>query len=427
MSKFIVAKITEVIPIEGADNIQAARVCGEAVVVSKTAKVGDEGIFFPVDSQVSEEYAHNNNLFRHSTFNKDNTKAGFFEDNRRVKAVTLRKVKSCGYFATLDSLDYVGKFDYAVGQTFDEVNGHPICNKYISKATQDAINRAAKSGVKLKKLAETPHFVKHVDSSQFKHNAHLIPKGALLSYHSKKHGTSGRSGITKEIITLPKWKQFVNKIVPMFPTENWKHIVGSRNVVLTNPEKESFHGSEGFRFEVAKQIQPFLKNGETAFYEIVGFVNGSSIMPSHDINTLKDKAYTKKYGNEIKYKYGCAEHEYKFHIYRLTFQTQDGENVDYSQKQLEAWCAQRNLPCTLEVSPQEVYDGDLEKLVAKVEALTERLEVLSEDFTDPTHLSEGIIIRVDYDGITPKFMKSKNFCFRVCEGHETALNIEDAS
>src|ERR1700741_2298650 len=104
MSKAIISKVTEVMPIEGADNIQAARVCGEAVVVSKSVQVGDIGIFFPVDCQVSEDYARVNNLYRHSHLNADNTKTGFFEDNRRVKAVTLRKVKSCGYFAPLDSL-----------------------------------------------------------------------------------------------------------------------------------------------------------------------------------------------------------------------------------------------------------------------------------------------------------------------------------
>lgn len=426
----IIARVTETIPIPGADNIHIAKVLGENVIVSKDVEVGYVGVLFPAEVQLSEEYCRVNNLFRHAHLNADPNKTGFFDDNRRVRAQPFLKVKSEAYFAGLESLDYIIKdaienAELEIGVSFDTWYGRPICCKYISQATRDAIAKAGKTK-QVKKKAETPYFLKHVDTAQFKHSAHMIPKGALLTFQSKRHGTSGRSGITKVVVEHQGWKKFVNKLLPdFFPTETWKHIVGSRNVVLSDPDKVSFHGSEGFRFQVAAEIEPYLEKGMTAFYEIVGHVNGKPIMPQHSIKALKDKSFTKKYGDVITYNYGCKEHEYRFHIYRLTYLTESGKNVDFSQQQLEAWCKDRNLPYTLEVSLPEIYDGDIEKLAAKVEYLTERPDLLTEDFTDPSHISEGIIIRVDDGSLQPWFLKSKSFAFRALEGLCEVCDPED--
>lgn len=423
MSRAIIAQITQVIQIPNAEKIQIGVVLGEQVIISKDIEVGDIGVFFPTETQLSEDYCKENSLFRHSHFNKDNTKAGFFEDNRKVKALKLLKVKSEGYFAPLDSLHYTGVTEFKLLDTFDELDGKKICCKYINEATRKAI--ANKNQPKQAKKNYAIHFEKHQETAQFKHQASLIPVGALLSYHSKRHGTSGRSGIVKVEIDLPKWKQIINKIYPIFPTTKFDHIVGSRNVVLMTPEKVGHHGKEEFRFSVANEIRPYLDKNMVAYYEIVGFVNSASIMPSHDVKAMKDKAYTKKYGDKIVYSYTCKEHEFKYHIYRLTYITEDGKNVDFSQKQLEQWCQDRNLPHTLEVSPQELYDGDVDKLMKKVELLTERPEYLTEDFIDPTHISEGIIIRVDVGKMQPYFLKSKSFAFRCLEGLAEALDPED--
>lgn len=430
MSKAIVAAVTAVMEIPGADKIQVAVVLGEQVIVSKDVGVGYVGVFFPVDTQLSEEYCYENNLSRHGAENKNPEKLGFFDSNRRVRAARFLKVKSEGYFAGLESLSYVvdNIIPNELGQTFDEIGKYKICNKYLSQATRDAIEKAGKTGQKMAKKDFAPLFKKHVESKQFKHEAHMIPVGALLSFHSKRHGTSGRSGITRVAIDLPRWKEIFNaKIMNIFPTEEWKHVVGSRNVTFkpTDEVREHHHGSDSFRHDVAKQIEPFLENGMTAFYEIVGSVNGKSIMPRHDIKSLKDRAYDKKYGESVTYSYGCKEHEYKWHIYRLTHMTANGDSVDFSQKQMEVFCEANNLPYTLEVSSQEIYDGDIEKLSKKVEYLTERPDVLTEDFTDPAHLSEGIIIRIDHGGMQPKFLKSKSFAFRCCEGQTEALDPED--
>lgn len=427
MSKAIVAKITEVIKIEGADNIQAARVCGESVVVSKSAKVGDVGIFFPTDCQVSHEYAHENNLYRHSTLNKDNTKTGFFEDNRRVKAVTLRKVRSCGYFATFESLAYlpdrVDGLTNMIGFQFNELHGKQICCKYVSEATKEAI--AKQNRPKMAKKIATPFFDKHVDSAQFKHAASMIPVGALIHFHAKVHGTSHRSGLTKVVLELPKWKKFVNKYLPVFETEKWDYVVGTRNVILTTNEKTGFHGSEQFRFDVAEMLKPFMVKGMTIYGEIAGYANGKPIMAVHQSADTKDKSFQKKYGKDIVYKYGCAEHEYRFHVYRITQLNHDGVNVDYSEAQLEQWCKDRGILGPVNVREPLVYNGDVEYLTKVVDILTERNEILGRDYIDETHPGEGIILRIDTGKMQPYFLKSKAHFFRVMEGMCEAVDTED--
>lgn len=426
MHKAIVAKIDRVIEIEGANTIQEAVVLGEHVVVSKTWKEGDIGIFFPVDLQLSEEYCKANNLFRDSTKNIDETKKGFFESNRRIRAQPFMKIRSCGLFMPFDSLSLLETTEalnnlYVLGYTFDTLStGIKICEKYISEQAKVSIGNR---NVKAVKQSVFPFFQKHVDTEQFRHFAERIPTGALLSFHSKQHGTSGRWSKQKRVVELSKWKKAINKIIPLFKTEgDYELVVGTRNVVLESPERVGFHGKEEYRYEIGRMLYPYMEDGMTIYGEILGFVDGKPIMPDGDVSMLKDKKYTKKYGEKVAYSYGCKQHEYKFFIYRITRLTHSGMNIDMSQKELEKWCQDRGFEHTYEVFPQLVYGGNVEALRELVESLTERPECLTEDFQYPNQISEGIIIRVDNGKPNPDFYKSKSYAFRVME---TGLEVND--
>ena len=93
---------------------------------------------------------------------------------------------------------------------------------------------------------------------------------------------------------------------------------------------------------------------------------------------LKDKAFQKKYGDTVTYKYGALEGEAKFHIYRITLTTEDGSCIDYTQPQLVQWCKDRGLDPAYDVVEPFIYNGDEEALRTLVEQLTERPEVLTE-------------------------------------------------
>lgn len=422
MHKAIIAKIDKVEEIVGANTIQIGYVLGERVVLSKDWGVGDIGILFPEGLQLSEDFCHHNNLYRDSSKNVDTTKKGFFENTRRVRSQPFMKVKSDAFFVGLSSISYCGGFIdiNTLGHQFDEINGHKICEKYVSEQAKFA---KANSQQKKVKLNLVPDFHKHVDTEQFKHYVGAIPKGALIGIHSKKHGSSHRQGYLPVTIQLPLWKRLVNKVINIFPTSEYQHVVGTRNCILDNGDKEGHHGKEQWRFDVAKQIEPHLTKGMCIYGEIVGFVNGKPIMPNGDIKALKDKAYLKKYGETNVYAYGCKEHEFKFHIYRITLQCGQ-EVIDFTDMQLKHWCNSRGFTPTLDVCEPFVYDGDQEALIKKVEYLTERPDCLTEDYTDPSHISEGVILRCDYGGLTPKFYKSKSYHFRVLEGMVEAPDEE---
>lgn len=429
----IVARVTETVEIPNADKVHVAVVLGEFCVTSKNVQKGDIGILFPEGLQLSEEYVFENSLSRRVDNNKDKNKTGFFEENRRVRAQPFLKVRSTALFMPLESVNYTGAlhavegaYSLPVGTQFDELNGHKICQKYMNEKT---LRAARQGGAKAVKKAVAPAFLEHVETAQFKHVASTIVPGSLLYFHSKKHGTSGRTAHTRVMQSLPLWKRLINKVIAVFPEYKWDFVTGTRRVVLKTPDAQGFHGAETFRYEITERLKPVLPKGTTVYYEIVGFVNGGSIMPKHSVAALKDKAFTKKYGDEVVYKYGCQEGEYKFHIYRVTMETQNGEIIDLSQKQLERFCEERDLPYTLEVHPPMVYNGDEMQLRSLVDTLTERADCLTEDWEDAGHVSEGIIIRIENNGFVPQFVKSKSYAFRVMEGIASVneVDMEDAS
>jgi hypothetical protein len=430
--KAIIAKIDRVTPIPNADRIHLATVLGESVIVSKDWDVGKVGVLFVAGTQLSEVFTSNNNLFRDAEKNVDKSKKGFFETSRRVRCQPMLGVKSEAFFADLASLEFTGDVStLKVGDSFEELNGVKVCNKYLNEKTLRAIGNA---NTKARKKDATPLFKEHIETCQFKQGILAIQKGDLVSIQAKVHGTSQRVAYTKVLNALPTWKEKVNQTLnkfglnSLFAESRMDYVVGTRRVVLSEP-KEGFHGSEQFRYDILDQLKPYLSKGMTLYLEVAGYANGKPIMATHSTKDLKNKELQKKYGDVVTYKYGCKEHQNRVHVYRITLTTDDGTDIDFTQKQLVDWCNARGILPALDVVEPFVFDGDYDALSAKVEALTERPEVLGEDFIDPTHLSEGVIVRVDRGTTTPLFLKSKNFYFKVMEGiaSEKEVDMEDAS
>ena len=59
-----VVKVTELRKHSNADRLQVATFFGNDTIVDLSVKVGDIGVYFPVDLQLSEEYCAKNNLVR---------------------------------------------------------------------------------------------------------------------------------------------------------------------------------------------------------------------------------------------------------------------------------------------------------------------------------------------------------------------------
>jgi len=71
-----VVAIQNVIPLENCDNVVHTSIMGNLVIVSKDIKIGELGLFFPVECQLSKEYLSANNLYRNQLMNVDTTQKG---------------------------------------------------------------------------------------------------------------------------------------------------------------------------------------------------------------------------------------------------------------------------------------------------------------------------------------------------------------
>lgn len=72
-----VVAIKAVNKLENCDNVVGTPIFGFQAIVGKETQVGDLGIVFPAECQLSLEYAAANCLHRHSELNQDTTKTGY--------------------------------------------------------------------------------------------------------------------------------------------------------------------------------------------------------------------------------------------------------------------------------------------------------------------------------------------------------------
>jgi len=188
-----VVEIKTIVPLDNCDNIVHTIIMGNKVITSKETKIGDIGIYFPVECQLSEEYLKLNNLYNKPELNIDNTKKGYFDLNGRVRCQRLRSNPSEGLFMPLDSLSGLGIDikELNIGDIFDELNNVPICSKYVIKKTQGTGmgNNTNSKVPKVSKLIDN-QFKFHLDTAQLFRNTHRIHPNDLIQCSYKIHGTS---------------------------------------------------------------------------------------------------------------------------------------------------------------------------------------------------------------------------------------------
>lgn len=447
MSEIFVSKIIALTPIKNRDFIQSATVMGENVIVSIDSKVGDVGLFIQPETRLSVAFCHHNNLHRHKELNKDTTKAGYLEDNRKVNAITLNKVQSGGLFVPMTSLDYLGEGSIKglkVGDSFDKRCGEEICRKYISAQTAKAMKNKQGKGKKKAKWYElaggsvqAPDFAEHMSTKHFKYSVDPtgssycgIANGCQITISNKVHGTSARYSNTKVVVKPGGIKGLINKYFPTFykPTEEYQYLMGTRRVVkFKGKDDNGYHGSEEFRYAWLELLKPHLDRGLTVYGEIAGYAGESLIMATHKTSKIGDKKLRKKYGESMDYTYGCAKGKNRFHVYRITWTDPvTGKVAEFSQKHVDDWCEENGF---LSGHHYEsfVFDGDIKSLYDMVMEHTERKEFNGSDPIDPSHLTEGVVVRIDSPepGIGVRFLKSKQFAFCEMESHASASGVVD--
>ena len=343
----IVVEIKTLVPLEKCDNVQGAIIMGNQVVVSKDVKVGDIGLYFPLECALSKEYLSNNNLYRKPELNADPNQKGYFEESGRIRCVRFRGHKSEGLFMPKESviafLKVGDKID--IGDTFDELNEIPICSKYVVKTNitpGQPGNKKTRDTKKYESKLVENQFRFHQDTSMLYRNLHRIEPNSLISCTYKLHGTSGISSyvLCKQPITkLSKFKEwcweFTNKIENLFRSSKYHfrlddtkydYIYSSRKVIKNeelNPNAQHFYNEDIWRI-AHNEVKDFLQKGMTFYYEIVGFLpNGGSIQKDYD--------------------YGCEPTKHAVYIYRITSTNVDGKVIEFSAKQVQDFCKKNGL------------------------------------------------------------------------------------
>jgi hypothetical protein len=389
-----VVKIKSIIDLPNCDNVVATPIFGFQAIVNKTTKVGDLGIVFPVETQLSEDYAAYNSLYRHVDKNSDPKQAGYLEDNRRIRAVKFRGHRSDCLFMPLTSVVFTGVDikDLKEGDEFDVLNGYEICNKYTVPVKEFRGQKPIDRGFQ---RVEPKHLPEHLDSSNFFKFSDQISKDTDIIVTQKLHGTSIR--IANTIVS--RKPTLIDRIAKFFRAHiqqtEFDYVFGSRKVIkdVNNPHQNHFYEEDIWSHEGAK-LQGILPQNYIAYGELIGWTS---------INTPIQKNYT----------YKIPQGKCELYIYRIAIVNAQGVITDLSWDQVKEFCISYGLKHV-----PELWRGKMKKFDA-----TKYLDIRFADsykncleLDDPKLVDEGVCVRVDK--LTPLILKAKSPIFLQ---HETAL------
>lgn len=401
-------------------------------------------VYFPALSQINNDFLSYANLYRHKELNKDPEQSGMFEDNGRVKAIKLRGEISEGFILPITVFE-----NYIISVTnkelkdvkedieFDAVEHEGkefwISKKYVAKRQYSQGSRSSSVKIRYKvpkrldRIRED-QFRFHYSTVVIKKCPHIINPESLIQMSYKVHGTSGISAyvLCHQPLT---WKQKVAKWLTGESFDKYDYIYSSRTVIKNkyyNPEVGPGYYSEDIWAEADKIVRPKLIRGQTAYYEILGFLpNGSYIQKGYDYGCVPPKEgepYT-------------HEKHFKVRIYRVTSTNVDGKVFEYTPRQVQQWCALVGL-----TPVEECYYGKAGDLYPDLDTTTHWsenfIERLSNDERfymekDSPHCQnkvphEGLVIKIE-NGLSQAF---KLKCFRFLNKEQELLdkgeaNIED--
>lgn len=392
-----VIRVKELHKLEGLDNLVALNMFGFQALVSKDTQIGDLGILFTSEVQLSEKYASENNLFRHSEKNKFNERKGFLEDTVRVRSIRLKKHVSSALFMPISSLDYLGEVDLKEGDCFNSIDGVEICRKYIIKQHNSLMGSKSPSNRTLRKSRiEAKLMPEHYSTSHWLRNHHLVDDETEVVLTVKKHGTSVRLSHQLCDRKLSKWEKWLKWFGFKVQEQEYDYFAGSRRVIKDLARKDLVHYYDLDVWNQAlERYKHVIPKGFCLYGEIIGHVGDSPIQ----------KNYT----------YQIPKGEWKMYIYRISFINPDGFAVDLSWDQVKEFCNKSGLNHVVELErgkKKNIYTHKyMDKRFREDLGLLQCLPLDGPDFVD-----EGVCVHVTglqsatYKHKAPKFL-----------GHETKM------
>lgn len=447
-----ITRLKNLRPHNNANRLQIGECFGNSVVVSLDYTENQLGVYFPSDGQLSMDFCVANDLLRRKDEN-GNPAGGYMDERRRVTAIKLRGEKSDGLFMPLTSLaNFTTISDLKEGDTITILNGVEICKKYIPKIKNRGEWHGGSKGHKTK-VNFAPTFAQHVDTEQLSYHLNDFRAGDVVELTLKLHGTSARTGYLPLIRNKKRtlWQKIMRK--PAHTYTEYGYVTGTRRVVLDETHDGGFYSDNQFRHEMAKKFEGKLHKGETVYYEIVGFVNETTpIMASVKNSKIKDKEFSKQYGEETVFSYGCDPDggwgevsapadvlgvcytstfdmippKCDVYVYRMTMSNDEGDVVEMSPEQMRLRCDQMGVKYVPVFEKFMIPDMGVDvdndgtadaQIVSPGEYVLRKVEQYF-DGPDPigkTHIREGVVARI-VNRPTIAVYKHKNFNFKVLEG-----------
>lgn len=438
--------------VEGLDNLRMVEVFGNKCLIGKDSSYDELYLFFPSGTQLSHEFVSGNNLYRECQLNADPSKTGFFEPNRRVKAIKFRGIQSTGFVIPVSSLKNLWKDgidkDWACGEIarlkagdeFNEFDGIEVCRKYVVK--QESVpgekkDRTNKMNERLSDLMIPNQFRFHSDTAHLaKHLSQFKPHDIIL-ITDKWHGSS--CILSKVLIAkkLTLWQKFVNMLGGQIPSKAYGYIYSSGKPKSNLPkgiegewinDGPDFYSSNIWK-EVFEDYKHALEDGISIYGEIVGFeTNGSAIQKGYDYGCSAEYGTTIREHLATEGKIPAA---YRFVVYRVTYTKPDGSVIEFTWPQLKEFCAKYGLETVKEIfyGPAGMFIDDyIEEgfgdTFFKV-LQTEYVEQMGNcKYCSNSVPAEGVVVRKD--GGTAYKLKSSSFLAKESKDADNGeTNIED--
>lgn len=152
------------------------------------------------------------------------------------------------------------------------------------------------------------------------------------------------SGISSKILCKKKLNSF-EKLLKKFGINiidsEYDYIYSSRKVIKNpnlNPNAKHYYKDDIWGIADA-ELRPFLQNGITFYYEIVGYLpDGGMIQKSFDYGYIQPK--------HDRYIEG---ENYGIYIYRITYTNNEGKVFEFSAKQVQDFCKEKGLKAVPEL------------------------------------------------------------------------------
>lgn len=390
-----VVRVKTLVPLENCDNVVSAPFFGMSAIVSKDVQVGDLGVVFTAETQLSHDFCRFNNLYRHGHLNEDPTKTGYIEDNRRIRAQKFRGNLSNALFMGLESLAWAANVsDLKEGDVFDTLNGNEICRKYVVKTREPRL--AGKQEKKFSRV-DAIHLPEHYDTENFFRNRENIDPEQEVIVTQKLHGTSIRVGYT----FVKRKRSIVERVAALLGAKiqslEHDYVFGSRKVIkdANNPDQNHYYDTDIWSHE-GRRLEGLLPKGFLVYGELVGWTPENKPIQENYI-----------YGVPL----GMAE----LYVYRIAHVNEDGHVVDLPWDHVVEFCKTNGIKSVPELWRGKLKDFDVDSFMNRryfedgylnAIALGENKEIVD----------EGVCVRVDT--IRPYILKAK--CAKFLE-HETKI------